>query len=162
MLRLVTMDVIGLTAFGHDFGCVRNAASGITEEMRAFEFLLDEHTRRLSSVSPLDTFYAFPTAANLKHRQCNRVIRNRINGIIAQRRKLLEENAQIEMPEDFLAHMLIARDDSGVGLTDSELSDELVTLMFAGGCSVHTPSLFRIRYHVSGSFLCNPHSCNQP
>ena len=129
------MDIIGLTAFGYDFGCVANAAHGPTEEMKAFEYLLDEHTRRLTSLNPLDTRYAVPTSANRRHNRCNKILRNRIDGIIRQRRQQqlgAKPSESAVEAADFLAHMLTARDDDGVSFSDSDLSDELVTLMFAG------------------------------
>ena len=145
LMRLVTMDIIGLTAFGSDFGCVANAGKGQPETMLAFEFLLDEHTRRLASINPLDTYYFLPTAANRKHKACAKLVRNHIQCIIQRRREeqRIQKGDGVELqssePTDFLAHMLTARDQEGAGFSDQDLVDELITLMFAGVYRGRTP-----------------------
>ena len=140
-MRMTTMDAIGLTAFGHNFGCIENASKGQPEAMTAFEYLLSEHTRRLSSPWPWDQYYSFPTWSNYKHWLCRNIVRRPINTIIKNRReqqRLKSEQGTVEPaeeeedPSDFLSLMLTARDDEGTAFTDEDLSDELVTLMFAG------------------------------
>jgi hypothetical protein len=85
LLKLATLDVIGLTAFGHDFGCVSNAASGPSQEVAAFELLLSEHSRRLGE-NPIKANYFMPTQANRAHHAAVRLLRGRLDGIVRQRR----------------------------------------------------------------------------
>lgn len=132
------MDVIGLTAFSYDFGCLDTIASGRPAEQVAFEFLLGEISRRMSSLNPLDRHYWVPTPANRRHAAACTILRTRINGLIRARRALLALPAATDTPpadsgNDFLGNMIAARDAEGSVLSDEDLSDELLTLMVAGG-----------------------------
>ncbi len=51
---------------------------------------------------------------------------------IAFRRGALEQNREQKMSADILSLLLSSRDDEGQGLSDDELHDELLTLLFAG------------------------------
>ena len=62
--------------------------------------------------------------------QLQQEIRTLIYAEIDERRKLLAKN-QLES-KDILTLLLLAKDEHGEGLTDSELHDELITLLFAG------------------------------
>eukprot|EP00047_Mylnosiga_fluctuans_P022911 m.128916 g.128916 ORF g.128916 m.128916 type:complete len:504 (+) comp9422_c0_seq4:43-1554(+) len=126
MLRCVTMDVIGLTAFHYNFSCIENLSHGPPKELEAFEFLLDEYTRRAFTFS--GTFFSnywMPTSANRKHRRARQIVRDRIAEIIAHRRRLVEAG---QAPQDILGAMLEAHSGDNTEAT----IDQLVLLMFAG------------------------------
>jgi cytochrome P450 len=73
---------------------------------------------------------------NPRFRQAVRVLDTRVYGIIEEHRKKLEEaSAQgASLPAaDILATLMAARDkDSGEGMSDKQLRDELITLLLAG------------------------------
>ncbi len=69
-----------------------------------------------------------PTATNRKFRQAYKILDDSIQAIITQRRKGAAEEA-----DDLLAMLMEARDEeSGEGMTDKQLRDELITLFSAG------------------------------
>lgn len=131
VLKLATLDIIGLTAFGHDFACVANAAKSPSAEVTAFEFMLSEYSRRIGSANPFSNNYWFPTAANRAHARASRTLRGRLDGFVRQRRADIAAGTA-GGKDDFLGHMLEAAGSSGAKLPDSMLSDQLVTLMFGG------------------------------
>ena len=57
-------------------------------------------------------------------------IKTLIHAEIKERRELLNLNPS--QPQDILSLLLIAKDENGEGMSDEELHDELVTLLFAG------------------------------
>ena len=60
-------------------------------------------------------------------------IRQLIYAEIAERRKLLEsDNFQNNQQLDIFSLLLLATDENGQGMSDEELHDELITLLFAG------------------------------
>lgn len=62
--------------------------------------------------------------------QLKKEIRQLIYQEIRQRRELL--NSKAPQSQDILSLLLLAQDENGEGLSDEELHDELITLLFAG------------------------------
>ena len=69
---------------------------------------------------------------NPRFRNAVRVLDERVYGIIAAHRQKMEANPDLA-PTDILATLMTARDkDSGEGMSDKQLRDELITLLLAG------------------------------
>ena len=69
---------------------------------------------------------------NPRFRNAVRVLDERVYGIIAAHRQKVEANPDAA-PTDILATLMMARDkDSGEGMSDKQLRDELITLLLAG------------------------------
>jgi cytochrome P450 len=81
---------------------------------------------RMASV-PMPTWV--PTAKNRKYLAARERVRGMIGGLIAQRRATPEA----EWPDDLLSRLMKARDEeTGQGMSESLLSDESITIFFAG------------------------------
>ena len=124
VMNAVTMEIVAKTLFGadvtSDIGTVANSMRVLGEESgrirpTAFfdlpEFITKPRGRRFAgAVGALDAI---------------------INRIVAQRRAEMDKGAAAQ--DDLLSMLLEARDEeSGQGMTDRQLRDELVTLFLAG------------------------------
>lgn len=128
--KMVTFDVIGKVAFGYDFESTKDITKGLNDVAKAFEFLLEEQSRRSYTINPFSMFYSLPTPSNFKHRAARSLVRSKIEEMIRLRRS--GQVARNEADEDFLYRMMDAKDERGVGLNDEELTDEIMTIMFGG------------------------------
>ena len=84
-IKKATMDVIGKTAFGYDFGCVKVTTGEAPAEATAFQYMLDEAGRRMGSLKPQDLFYKFPNATNKKHAEASKLLRGCIDMLVTKR-----------------------------------------------------------------------------
>jgi cytochrome P450 len=116
----MTMDVVTRTLFTSSL-----KPDEISELGDQITFLLDEITERSQAILPIGE--KLPTA---RKRRFDRGVAT-INEIIY---RLIETRRQSEVKQDDLLSMLIdARyDDSGKGMDDEQLRDELVTIFLAG------------------------------
>jgi cytochrome P450 len=70
-----------------------------------------------------------PTSDNRKYNKAHDKVHSYINGLIAQRRAMPED----QWPKDLLTHLMQARDEeTGEGMSGSLLRDESITTFFAG------------------------------
>ncbi|MCC6856863.1 MAG: cytochrome P450, partial [Microbacteriaceae bacterium] len=117
--RKLTLEIIGKTMFG------TSMIADATEIDRAFETALSYLTHRLSAPIPLPTF--LPTRQNRRLKRALAVLDPLVYRVIAERR------ASAETQGDLLSMMLAVRDEeTGTGLTDREIRDEIVTMLLAG------------------------------
>jgi cytochrome P450 len=125
------MDIIGRTAFGHDFTCSKTLRSSPVAE--AFEYLLDDFTQRSFNniLHPAHLFYWLPTARNRLHAKNMAVVRDAIDDILLKRKELREKDRSLEH-HDILKYMLDAFEEQNVAADADTLSDNLVTMLFAG------------------------------
>jgi cytochrome P450 len=125
------MDIIGRTAFGHDFSCCKLLRSSPVAE--AFEFLLDDFTQRSfnSVLHPAHLFYWLPTTRNRLHAKNFAVVRGAIGDILAKRKELRMQDRALEHL-DILKYMLDAFEEENMAADAQTLSDNLVTMLFAG------------------------------
>jgi cytochrome P450 len=125
------MDIIGRTAFGHDFLCCKSLRSSPVAE--AFEYLLDDFTQRSfnSILHPAHLFYWLPTARNRLHAKNFRIVRDAIGDILSKRKELRALDRSLEH-HDILKYMLDAFEEQNIAADAETLSDNLVTMLFAG------------------------------
>jgi cytochrome P450 len=129
ILKMATLDTFGVTALSYDFGCVKALQSSPIAE--AFEFLLDELSRRIykDTLLPTSMFYAIPTQANTLHKKHSKLLGELIGGLITQRR---EERAAAKeasnsgggaatavVKADLLTHLLNAADETEADQSDA-------------------------------------------
>ncbi len=118
MTRL-TLTIAGRTLFGADVLASAERVSGaVRESLRAFDdafFPLAEHLLWL------------PLPANRRSKRARAVLDEVVYGLIEEGRAAHGES------EDLLSMLLDAQDeDTGVGMTDEEVRDEVMTLLLAG------------------------------
>jgi cytochrome P450 len=115
----VTLRIAARTLFGTDVG--EDLA-----RIRASSLCMTEHFRsRLFSLMILLPD-AVPTPGNLRYRRAVRDLDALVYRIIGERRATGKETP------DVLHMLLAARDDDGLGMTDRQLRDEVMTLLLAG------------------------------
>ncbi len=117
MMRL-TLDIVAKTLFDTD---VSHEAEDVTA---ALDVLMGKFMRQAGFAFLLPKFVPIPTTSRLQRavRQLDKVI----YGIIRQRR------LSGVMSGDLLSVLLRAKDDEGIGMTDRQLHDEVMTLFLAG------------------------------
>jgi cytochrome P450 len=117
MMRL-TLDIVAKTLFDSD---VSHEAEDVSS---ALHVLMGKFMRQAGFAFLLPRFVPIPTTRRSQSavQQLDRVI----YGIIRQRR------ADRRMSGDLLSILLQARDDEGLGMTDRQLHDEIMTLFLAG------------------------------
>jgi len=117
MMRL-TLDIVAKTLFDTD-------VSQEAEDVRAALYILmSKFMRQAGFAFLLPSSIPIPTTSRLQRAvgQLDKVI----YGIIQQRR------ADGRLSGDLLSVLLQAQDDEGIGMTDSQLHDEIMTLFLAG------------------------------
>jgi cytochrome P450 len=117
MMRL-TLDIVAKTLFDTD---VSHEAEDVSA---ALDVLMGKFMRQAGFAFLLPKFVPIPTTSRLQRavKQLDKVI----YGIIRQRR------ASGQMSGDLLSVLLQAQDDEGIGMTDRQLHDEIMTLFLAG------------------------------
>jgi cytochrome P450 len=118
-MQELTLRIVGRTLFGTDVGedlaCIRHSSLVVNEHFRS----------RLYSLLTLLPD-GVPTPGNLRYQAAVRDLDQLVLRIIAERR------ASGEYGEDVLGMLLSARDESGRGMDDRQLRDEVLTLLLAG------------------------------
>jgi cytochrome P450 len=117
MMRL-TLDIVAKALFDAD---VSHEAEDVSA---ALDVLMGKFMRQAGLAFLLPSFVPIPTTRRLQRavRQLDKVI----YGIIRQRR------SSGRMAGDLLSIFLQAHDDEGMGMTDRQLHDEIMTLFLAG------------------------------
>jgi cytochrome P450 len=115
----LTMRIIARTILGIDF------AQADKELLEAFEVVLDHANSVLESVIPLPDWV--PTPAHLRFRHARQVLHSQVTRLIEQHRREKQEG------KDLLSLMMNARDEeTGAGLSDDILRDQVLTFFAAG------------------------------
>jgi cytochrome P450 len=118
MMRLV-LHISGTTLFGSDVGSDADAV-GVAQQT-IFGFV------RHKMDNPLSAPLWVPTGRNRAYRSAKRLLDGVVLRLIASRR------ASGPAANDLLDLLLAARDEeSGTGMSDEQLKDEVLTLLFAG------------------------------
>lgn len=129
LFKMVTIDVIGNAAFGYDFQCSKTLTSSYYS--LAFEYLQKEFANRIQKdlLNPFTWFYSLPTPRNLKQKKSATVLREFLLNIVHERRMQHATNKPLDK-RNLLDYLIDASDSEK--LTDSMLSDSLLTLLAAG------------------------------
>jgi cytochrome P450 len=115
----VTLRIVGRTLFGIEVG-------HDLERIRRSSPVLNDHFRsRLYTLLTLLPDWV-PTRGNLRYQAAKRDVEELVLRIIGERR------ASGEPGDDLLGMLLAARDESGHGMDDHQLRDEVMTLLLAG------------------------------
>ncbi len=95
--------------------------------------MLDDFTQRSFNniLHPAHLFYWLPTARNRLHAKNFAVVRDAIGEILSKRKELRERDRSLEH-HDILKYMLDAFEEQNVAADAETLSDNLVTMLFAG------------------------------
>ncbi|MEW6649441.1 MAG: cytochrome P450 [Chloroflexota bacterium] len=118
MMRLTQMIIVR-TMFSDDIGDQAVALG------KAFDQTLEHLNRALFSPHPI--IEKLPTPANLRHQRALRFLDEFIYTLIQKRR------ANPDAHNDLLSRLILARDpDSGEGMPDRQIRDELMTIFLAG------------------------------
>jgi len=118
MSRL-TLRILGLCLFERDLTDEADAVGG------ALQVVLHHTIDKLAALVPLPG--AVPTPRNLRFRAALRALDRVVLSLIAERRRDGADRG------DLLSMLLAARDeDTGEGLSDQQLRDEVMTLLLAG------------------------------
>jgi cytochrome P450 len=125
MMR-VTLRIVTETLFGDDL------AESAAEVNRVFPVILACLAARVSS--PLRPPLWLPTANNRRLQPALRSLNAIVERLIAtKRRRLAARSGPVEGHRDLLTILMLARDaETGEAMSDSQLRDEVMTLMIAG------------------------------
>ena len=123
-MNAVTMEIVAKTLFGAD------VSADIGEVGEAMAVLQDE-TGRISATAFFDLPEFLTRRRGRRFLDAVATLDRIVNRIVAQRRAEVERGGAAH--DDLLSMLLEARDeDTGEGMTDRQLRDELVTLFLAG------------------------------
>ncbi len=120
-MNRLTLRIAGETLFSQD---VRDAPVG-----QALDVVMEEFLRLVTMPSPALLY--LPTRRNRRYRAALSTLDDVVRGIISKRR---ESGAEAEdLPPDLLQLFMAARDaETGEGMSDSQLRDEVLTMLLAG------------------------------
>ena len=125
MMQL-TMHIVAKALFDADRSSLAEQAARVGQAVHVFQKMIDHDLHSLWV--PPDWI---PTPRNREERAAKRTLDAVIEQIIAARRG---QAAAGSTPDhgDLLSMLMAARDESGAGLSDQDLRDELVTIFLAG------------------------------
>jgi len=154
LMKMITMDIFGQTAFHLDFACCRQLKP--SPLAIAFDFMGEEMTRRMFHPSSIaDFWYWIPTAANFRYQRERRTLRDFLRSLIQDRRNA-SHNHHPDRPQDLLDSVLQAlfqeeheenREASGE-LNEATISDVLISLLFAGYDTTSITLTYAL-YHIA-------------
>jgi cytochrome P450 len=118
MMRLA-MEIIAESMFSVSVGKEASDAA------RAFRYVLEFMSERSVTIFDIPLFVPIPS--NRKFNEAMRILRDYMGRVIEQRRR------QSNRPRDLLTRLIEATDpETGTGMSDKQLFDEVVTIFFAG------------------------------
>ncbi len=123
MMRL-TLRIVGLTLFSTD---LEDSASLVGQALPSVLSILNKRTAR----HPV--FWYLPTVQNFRLKRAIGRLDRLVQEIIAERRRKFDLPQELRpVHDDLLEIFVTARDDEGVGMTDRQLRDEVMTMVLAG------------------------------
>jgi len=127
-LMRFTVDAISGLAFGADINTLESDHDVIQDHL---DKIFPAMFRRM--LAPLPTWHWWKTRADRELDRSVAVVNRAITGFIAAARaRLAAEPERRESPADLLEAMLVAADDEGSGITDAEVSGNVMTMLLAG------------------------------
>ena len=149
LMKMITMDVFGRTAFSHDFECCSKLE--LCAFAKAYEFMekdiMDRCTKR--TLMPQNLFYWIPTARNSKFNQYRSLARGELQSILRDRRTSIGRANDI-VSKILEAHAKAASSTNDDGkpsnptLSEDDLIDLLFSLQLAGFETVSTALTYAI------------------
>jgi len=145
LMKMITIDVFGRSAFSHDFGCC--AEVELCAFVKAFEFMEADIISRCTkhTLLPQNLFYLFPTARNSKFHQHRTMARSELRQILRKRKSNHREDARAKdiVGEILRAHAKGTATAAGSSERDDALSEEdmidfLFSLLLAGYETIST------------------------
>ena len=126
-LMRYTVDVVAGLAFGADINTLESDEEVIQSHLdKVFPALF----KRLFSPLPLWKWLAFADRDLARHLDA---LRSAVDGFIADARSRLERNPALrEHPTNLIEAMIAARDKPDSGLTDTDVSGNVLTMLLAG------------------------------
>lgn len=130
-LMRYTVDVTAALAFGEDINTIE-ARDGQEQVLQAhLNQVLPTLFRRL--FAPFPTWKVFPTRSDRALGGHLRAIQEAVSGFIARAARQLEDRPELrERPANLIQAMLAARDRDGSGITDADVSGNVLTMLLAG------------------------------
>ncbi|OWF40063.1 cytochrome P450 4B1-like [Mizuhopecten yessoensis] len=133
VLNLATLDVILRCALSYEGNVQRQEKHPYATAIQRIGFL---HTQRMTYPWQYLSWTLYMMSADGKeYKRHLDYIHGFADDLIARRKKALEDEPSLLEGKprlDFLDILMTAKDDSGAGLTDKEIRDEVDTFMFAG------------------------------
>jgi len=127
-LMRYTVDAISGLAFGADINTLESDHDVIQDHL---DKIFPAMFRRM--LAPLPTWHWWKTRADRELDRSVAAVNQAITGFIAAARaRLAAEPARREAPANLLEAMLVAADDEGSGITDIEVSGNVMTMLLAG------------------------------
>jgi cytochrome P450 len=118
-MMALTLRIVGRTLLGAEVGTTSGVVGPSLSE------LLHQMTRRTTALLDLPDW--IPTPMNLRERKAKKALNDVVYRLIEDRRKSGEHS------DDLLSMLMDARDEeTGEGMTDAQLRDEVMTLFLAG------------------------------
>ena len=127
-LMRYTVDAISGLAFGADINTLESDHDVIQDHL---DKIFPAMFRRL--LAPLPTWHWWKSRADRELDRSVAAVNQAITGFIAAARsRLAAEPSRRETPGNLLEAMLVAADDEGSGITDAEVSGNVMTMLLAG------------------------------
>src|SRR5690606_6244806 len=117
-INAIALAIVGKTLFGADMS---DATSTVYQAMHNVSEMLVEHINM-----PLPTPRWWPSKGNRRKIASIEAMEGVIKRLIAGRKAGGGDTG------DVLSHIIFAKDENGVGMSNKELRDEAMTLIFAG------------------------------
>ncbi|MEJ8855762.1 cytochrome P450 [Variovorax robiniae] len=127
-LMRYTVDTIAGLAFGAEVNTLESDGDVIQQHLdKIFPALL----KRM--VSPLPTWRLFPTAADRQLARGMQAVNEAVDGFVAQARRRMEADPTLRThPRNLLEAMIAAADEPGSGISDLQVSGNVMTMLLAG------------------------------
>jgi cytochrome P450 len=127
-LMRYTVDVVAGLAFGIDINTIESEQETIQTHLNQIFPMLN---RRLSAPLPYWRWWKLPADRELE--QHLQQVRAAVAELIAAARARLERDSALRSaPSNLIEAMLVERDQPGTGITDQDVSSNVVTLLLAG------------------------------
>jgi len=141
-----TVDITTNFAFGYDINLLEQENDSF---QRHLERLLPAFNRRANAPFPYWHFVKLPSDRAMEKSLA--VVKETIHEFVQQNRQRLEQQPEVAMqPANFLEALLLAHDEDGARLSETEIQGNIITILLAGeDTTAHTLSwlLYLITEH---------------
>jgi cytochrome P450 len=149
LVKMIAVDVFGKVAFSTDLLCCENLES--SPIAKAFDYLGQDLSIRLRNpFRATNFFYSLPTRANRQHYQARTLLRSFLAGKIQERRQRDDSKETPVANNDVLSELLSTVRGQSYSMSDVDLQDTLLALLFAGYDTTSitlTYALYQISQH---------------